>query len=888
MSCIAGSCGGALGAPLSEWYESSTGPRTDYLDLLAERQRALPLSRHRRPLLRGTQPEWLLDVSNPAARGTIGPSVYWGWYYRSSPTGFNLVAPRGGKFIGEYLLPRRPCRSSISTSARRTPAGPAVALHRRSPGPASGDRGITPADLIASAQAARRTPVAGRWSVRGGTIAGAANGQHRSRCPGRTRANKPIAATNSACGSAAARPRTVSVIDAPGDRRPLRRASRYPSPSSPAGPGGHLRRQLLLGRADPATPGTSATAPPAVGKIVTHTYAAAGGLRRPAHRQPARAGSGCTAGTCIRRHHALVVVAADRAAAARTAAFQTSAPCANQFGFELCQAAAGASRDLDRQRRSGTSFAWDFGDGSTASGPAVDPRLGQPGSYAVTPDGRATARRDHLDKMFQITRRLRDRRHRPGPPSCCCPGSPRRAGALVQSSDLYVHNPGASPVTVTLEFCKRGPPEPTPPRADPQHRAARHPVRRRCAGDLFGRENLAGFLTVDHPAGTAHAGGDLVQHHLPGARRASARPSPAVTLGGRCRPARTLVGLTDDRERLAYFGVSNPNPAPATYRLRFFTSAGQADRPRHGADAALVRPAAVPGARRSARTSESTAATTAYGRDPRRRPALPVRRPTCAAPPAIPSFVGAGGHRDLPGLARRGAEHPGPQRQPVAHRRGARQPGAAALDGGGALPQCRRIPGAPTAAVPLTLQPGETRRLADVDQLALGPAGAIGVLTFVSREPSGALPIIQGESYDNARPGPPLRPVDDGLRRGRRRGARPGAIPGRPAAGRPATAPPSGCSTHRATTAGSTTWSTARSTARCWAGSTAGAGSGPGATAQPRPASAAGGRRGRRLHGAGPGAFRPAARRRPGGRQRHQRPGLRAGGDEMSCPGGTW
>ena len=36
-----------------------------------------------------------------------------------------------------------------------------------------------------------------------------------------------------------------------------------------------------------------------------------------------------------------------------------------------------------------------------------------------------------------------------------------------------------------------------------------------------------------------------------------------------------LVGLNDDGERLSYFGVTNPNPAAATYRVRFFDATGK-------------------------------------------------------------------------------------------------------------------------------------------------------------------------------------------------------------------------------------------------------------------------------------------------------------------------
>ena len=63
----------------------------------------------------------VIDVSNPAAPDevTAGPSMsvsavyngvtqvkqvnYWTWYYRASATGFNLVAPRTGKFVGEHF-----------------------------------------------------------------------------------------------------------------------------------------------------------------------------------------------------------------------------------------------------------------------------------------------------------------------------------------------------------------------------------------------------------------------------------------------------------------------------------------------------------------------------------------------------------------------------------------------------------------------------------------------------------------------------------------------------------------------------------------------------------------------------------------------------------------
>jgi hypothetical protein len=63
--------------------------------------------------------EFLLDVSTPTAPADVTPSVtigvsalydtttvsksvnYWSWYYRESPSGFNLLVPRSGKFNGD-------------------------------------------------------------------------------------------------------------------------------------------------------------------------------------------------------------------------------------------------------------------------------------------------------------------------------------------------------------------------------------------------------------------------------------------------------------------------------------------------------------------------------------------------------------------------------------------------------------------------------------------------------------------------------------------------------------------------------------------------------------------------------------------------------------------
>ena len=86
------------------------------------------------------QREFLLDVSNPSAPFDISPTntiqasglyngvthtaavSYWSWYYRESPTGFNLVAPRAGKFNGDNFY--RAARSVLDFHKKAVPSPP--------------------------------------------------------------------------------------------------------------------------------------------------------------------------------------------------------------------------------------------------------------------------------------------------------------------------------------------------------------------------------------------------------------------------------------------------------------------------------------------------------------------------------------------------------------------------------------------------------------------------------------------------------------------------------------------------------------------------------------------------------------------------------------------
>src|SRR4051812_2543545 len=179
VSCIASAAGcGALGAPLA--LIATEGGGSNYLTF----SRANGVT----PFLYagsdnycagadGLQREWLFDVTNPAAPRDVTPAVtvpvvgiyngvpqtktvnYWSYYYRGSPTGFNLVAPHAGKFYGSYFY--RAARS-IFDIHQWTPAAPPIASFQYSPGiPA-------PGQTVQFHSTASGSPTSYRWSFSGG------------------------------------------------------------------------------------------------------------------------------------------------------------------------------------------------------------------------------------------------------------------------------------------------------------------------------------------------------------------------------------------------------------------------------------------------------------------------------------------------------------------------------------------------------------------------------------------------------------------------------------------------------------------------------------------------------------------------------------------------
>ncbi len=139
VSCITGgSC--SLGSPL--WSQDMSPPGSSGF-VTFSRSGSTPFVHFGTgdECLMGDQFEWLFDVSDPSSprdispQGTIvnnGESVsYWGWYYYGNEGhGFNHMAPRMGKFFGDYFF-----RAAVSVFDvhRRTGGSPPTAGFSWSP-----------------------------------------------------------------------------------------------------------------------------------------------------------------------------------------------------------------------------------------------------------------------------------------------------------------------------------------------------------------------------------------------------------------------------------------------------------------------------------------------------------------------------------------------------------------------------------------------------------------------------------------------------------------------------------------------------------------------------------------------------------------------------------
>lgn len=489
------------------------------------------------------------------------------------------------------------------------------------------------------------------------------------------------------------------------------------------------------------------------GAQVTHVFAAEGTYT--VRLEVGKPGN-CPLGLCVASVSKQVTVGAGGPPALISAFNLSGADCVSEFGVDVCTAEAGKPVTFTDASRGGTgvsSWSWSFGDGATATGATVTHTFTRSGIFPVSltvSDGTRTA---------NSSRNVIVNGGAPVTEAMVLPWIAKTVdGSLVQSSDLYLHNPGTGAMEVTLEFRRRGTPEATAPKSTKTIAPNATLFVRDVVKEMFGREDITGFIGV-----TVNNGG--VQPIVTtfnttfandGSEFGQTIPGFGISNTGVSSTTGTtqiqhLVGLNDNTDRLAYFGLSNPGNQPVTYRLRFFDSEGNQIGTPSG-DVTLARFGFKQYQAQDIRTQFGINDEDDYRvviESTKGAPLFPyaanLRRGS-----KDPSFVSVGtgseriyliGAMSTPGinnsLWQSDLVIANPSDQVVISE--------ITFTGVG-------VSTAPTDTVRVTLQPGETRRLGNVIDEEWGIRNSVGVLTIENDAPNSLFPVIQGESYENTVP----------------------------------------------------------------------------------------------------------------------------------------
>ena len=223
------------------------------------------------------------------------------------------------------------------------------------------------------------------------------------------------------------------------------------------------------------------------------------------------------------------------------------------------------------------------------------------------------------------------------------------------------------------------------------------------------------------------------------------------------RRVQYLVGLNDNSDREAYFGITNPNSDPATYRLKFFDSLGRS----------IGTPSAdLTMSRFGLKQFQPAEIRSKFGLNTLDDYRVEIETvsgkqlyPYGANVRTLsddPSFLGVGlssksrlyllGALSTPGLNKTVW-----QTDVVMANIGTQVALAdvSFLKAG--------LQSQPSTPLHLTLQPGETQRLENVVGTQWNIKDSVGVVIVDSDSPNGVFPIVQGESYDTSNANPALR-----------------------------------------------------------------------------------------------------------------------------------
>jgi PKD repeat protein len=435
----------------------------------------------------------------------------------------------------------------------------------------------------------------------------------------------------------------------------------------------------------------------------------------------------------------------------------SGATCANIGGFDLCQAQSGQTVTLTATPADASSYQWTFGDGSTATGASVTHSWAA-GTFAVAVTATKGVSTASKSRSFSVT-------GTPPPPPAAkevvLPWIAQTRGALVQSSDLYVHNPSTNPMTVTLEFRKRGTPDTNPPQASKTIAPGATLYVADVLRELFNRENIAGFVSLKVTQGdtapvitsyntTIQADGKQFGQTIAGVSMTQTGSAVGTASGS---TSQNLVGLISNSDRLAYFGVSNPGSTPATYHLRFFDKAGT-----------LIGESSQdftvsPFGQRQFQAGEIQSTFGISNQADYRVQVSTTSGGAALLPYASnlrlasedPSFIEAGSAKNSKAYLLGVLSAPGSNnslwRSDLLLSNTGTQPSTADVTFTSV-----GLNAVPTSPLHVTLQPGQTQRLENVVAGQLGVQNGIGVLTVSSASLEGVFPIVQGESYDNSVP----------------------------------------------------------------------------------------------------------------------------------------
>jgi PKD repeat protein len=434
------------------------------------------------------------------------------------------------------------------------------------------------------------------------------------------------------------------------------------------------------------------------------------------------------------------------------ASFQANASC----GGEACSAQVGQPVTFTSTSTGNpVSLSWSFGDGGSGTGASVTHTFQTAGTFTVTLNIGKGANTASASKTFNVSGVVQ-----PEAGTIVLPWVAQSRGALQQTSNLYIHNPGSIPMEIVLEFRRQGQPEANPPRSG----QVIQPGATLYVGDvlkqLFNVENTIGFVTITKNKGDRNPvmtsfnnisgkKGSQYGQTIPSVAL-SREGTAAATTGSRMQ---YLVGLSDNKDRQAYFGLTNPNAEPAVYRLKFFDSLG---RPIGTPSGDLTLPSF--GARQyqlseirsqfgiTAEDDYRVEVETVSGKQ------LYPYGTNVQTVSKDPSYQGAGQGKEklyLIGAMRTKGSNKSEWQSDVVLSNAGAEVALADVSFLNAGPNSQ-----PTAPLKITLQPGQTERLENVGR-NWNVKEAVGLLTIESDAPNGLFPVVQGESYlsTKAKPG---------------------------------------------------------------------------------------------------------------------------------------